>query len=1269
VAHDASILPVADDNTIDDNKKSNNDSGGDNNQKQPPPPPTHPSWLPPSWNHQLIPRTYNRYSKSKTTTTHDRYYYSPKCGFRFRSKPEVDKFLYHLEQVITTRKMKKKRREEYEGKDEMDAYDLFRGSSCSFTNGKWKKKKRDRTSICGNSGSGVASSCNYDDDGTDDSRIIGRKKKMITRKSPRVQIKQTTCSAAAAAVVPEVGTSTGLKPDSIVSSRPHRGGTGAAETRGQNTKQQQEEVPIGNIGYTFRKQFHDGWYTGSVVKIRPGAALNKDRRCVYEDGDEEDLSLEELKILVTLDSSRRLNHQHHRKDDTKTTLLVGGDTRNDISASSNNLPKPANGYEYTKMEAMQIITSFPKKYQCVPPTDPDYSDGRQRGKAIQAMFTKGWVPITKKNLYKNVKRYEAGKSISTEWKVNTTTTLLRKDGDLVCSSIDPKELSRNLPGKLDEYLESERNKKWYGMFEKLKAFKNEHGTTNIYKPTRGVDEYLKKWAKTMRFECRAFVSGHTTQNRRRIDEMRFALLQSIGFDLELVGPSPSQSRHTKSVARKRGFVPDKALHKGHAPPPPAPSRKRVRVSVAAKEPNPEDQEVILLDSLNEVPLDKTAESTFFQTNAGGDEADSSDGSEDEHGEDKEWLHKVASLLTTEKSTTRKGQRRPPSGHPSRSILSVASTSPPSPTMVAATVPDAVTSSQFKAGAIPATQLKTNCQTSSANGSIMGKSSIGDVKKKWNLVDKIFYWFCSNCDSVNKFRSTECSSCKECKNSHSKRSLLLEKAENAIESDEVQLVKEASKFIPAVDRQAIPDKVIAYLLQQKIPGVIFSAFCRSPSNELDDYFYWICGSCKMKNSYARTNCTACLQPKSALADDSSLLAIAKEAAVKSKTVEEAIALIPPKERRAIPVAILDGLVTCNSIIGDGWNQRRCRAVRCAGFDYCLSHWPLIQHSHTTPQGSQEDDFSTGCSPIKSDQYAVGISKINEYFPTFLAGIDDKAVNNLNWSVNCIEDSILCGENKPFPLGLKVRKFFFGHGFHDGIIVKTVRKLLVDNEAKDDRPVLVYRIVYNDDDEEDFLHHEIASLRQVFDQAVSPEASPSVQIPAGTCFELKTGNTVRVVCHKNSQVCRNQQEGDRLVVQCDNSSKETEVDLFKFQLAVVRKIRSSNSCLSLGDDCHRPLLEWGAVDGSSQPNDYDIGEGLTLSRQRYKASIKDNIVSSFTSSTIDNPLDVRPGVKVRMWDPAQCFNHLSYDPYAATVVSSFHRFLFLCLQLPFSYLHCF
>ena len=38
------------------------------------------------------------------------------------------------------------------------------------------------------------------------------------------------------------------------------------------------------------------------MKIRPGAAKGKDRRCRYTDGDEEDLSMRELQTLAKLDT-------------------------------------------------------------------------------------------------------------------------------------------------------------------------------------------------------------------------------------------------------------------------------------------------------------------------------------------------------------------------------------------------------------------------------------------------------------------------------------------------------------------------------------------------------------------------------------------------------------------------------------------------------------------------------------------------------------------------------------------------------------------------------------------------------------------------------------------------------------------------------------------------------------------------------------------------------------------------------------------------------
>jgi hypothetical protein len=54
---------------------------------------------------------------------------------------------------------------------------------------------------------------------------------------------------------------------------------------------------IGDVGYVFRKEFNEGWFTGTVVKIMEDG----DRRCEYSDGDVEDLLLDDLVQLAKLD--------------------------------------------------------------------------------------------------------------------------------------------------------------------------------------------------------------------------------------------------------------------------------------------------------------------------------------------------------------------------------------------------------------------------------------------------------------------------------------------------------------------------------------------------------------------------------------------------------------------------------------------------------------------------------------------------------------------------------------------------------------------------------------------------------------------------------------------------------------------------------------------------------------------------------------------------------------------------------------------------------
>jgi hypothetical protein len=63
------------------------------------------------------------------------------------------------------------------------------------------------------------------------------------------------------------------------------------------------KINIGDVGYNFHKEFDSGWYKGTVVEILSHAVGGWDCRCVYEDGDCEDLTLSELKQLASLSSN------------------------------------------------------------------------------------------------------------------------------------------------------------------------------------------------------------------------------------------------------------------------------------------------------------------------------------------------------------------------------------------------------------------------------------------------------------------------------------------------------------------------------------------------------------------------------------------------------------------------------------------------------------------------------------------------------------------------------------------------------------------------------------------------------------------------------------------------------------------------------------------------------------------------------------------------------------------------------------------------------
>ena len=89
-----------------------------------------------------------------------------------------------------------------------------------------------------------------------------------------------------------------------------------------------QSVNLGEIGYTFVKHFPGhGNFRGTVVEVWP----DKSRRCVYTDGDFEDLSIKDLRKLEK-DEKQRQNEKNGNKG--KKTITNNSDNFNPKSASS-----------------------------------------------------------------------------------------------------------------------------------------------------------------------------------------------------------------------------------------------------------------------------------------------------------------------------------------------------------------------------------------------------------------------------------------------------------------------------------------------------------------------------------------------------------------------------------------------------------------------------------------------------------------------------------------------------------------------------------------------------------------------------------------------------------------------------------------------------------------------------------------------------------------------------------------------------------------------
>ena len=133
-------------------------------------------------------------------------------------------------------------------------------------------------------------------------------------------------------------------------------GTASASTPDEPKPTSKTSVALGEVGYEFRKKFESGWYTGKVTEIRPHDLSNGyDRRCVYTDGDIEDLRLEDLQELAKLDPNNSKKPKISIKLKVSKSATDGGgskDTPKDNTTSTNTEPDikfPLTQEQYTKL--------------------------------------------------------------------------------------------------------------------------------------------------------------------------------------------------------------------------------------------------------------------------------------------------------------------------------------------------------------------------------------------------------------------------------------------------------------------------------------------------------------------------------------------------------------------------------------------------------------------------------------------------------------------------------------------------------------------------------------------------------------------------------------------------------------------------------------------------------------------------------------------------------------------------------------------------------
>lgn len=567
-------------------------------------------------------------------------------------------------------------------------------------------------------------------------------------------------------------------------------------------------------------------------------------------------------------------------------------------------------------------------------------------------------------------------------------------------------------------------------------------------------------------------------------------------------------------------------------------------------------------------------------------------------------------------------------------------------------------------------MKDDLEASEEGGTKVKRSQQGQRDgiryKETCSIGSVFYWYCRSCKVTNQFVEEMCKNCKQRRVPGTQQmgipSCLLEIVENACL---VSIGDDGRRENKTIVQPFIPQSVkrsVEHILQDDYTTAK-KIVKMSPPLPMDSVFYWKCSHCTVDNSFKRWSCNVCKRKKTDDAILSPLLQIAAEAAKEQLHLQDAVERIPDLHSCAIPDIVMRYLVTCIAIASS--SKRRCLLPKLENSDYCTLHQDVISLNNDKVSDEIENQSDDVAKEYLKEKEApnpfVSVDCLMNDIRSRLRNALNTQENARNWEIKCIEDAFLCERNEPYPLGLMVRRYFPGHGFHDGYIFSVAQKQVMDDGEL--RPVLVYRIKYNDGDEEDLLHHEVNSLRQIYNvRSVKPSSSSNEQIKARATFKTLNGSVqvLRTEADEN-----NPKDNGKVFAKLSkpNQAEITmDIDLMKFQKFVVNGIsHKRNAQCSIMEKSSIPFLEWPPHEHIACNEAVDASQYLSLTERNLKMhmkpvpqdndsddeskSIEDEHILTHVHRIVDDETrHCRIGVShLSCHDPAGVRNFISYKPF--------------------------